>query len=215
MVTRLDFAEPFFSVDLVEDEARYTVEKMSIVINLAERTGVTLYVRTMPILPLRGTVCRGVTLENVKKALIVKDYLRTDLNDIATVKAIKSTWPSLYEMSGLERHKGLPYYKSPKFRTGDGRDHMELNFCFVSEPNCPSGPHLDHDRPIDEVHAIIRGTAKMRVFETNDVNTLYQELNLREGNVHDKMYDENGVYPWHDMCSVTPCVYCPIELDRQ
>lgn len=41
-----------------------------------------------------------------------------------------------------------------------------------------------------------------------------QELNMAPGTVHDKMYDSKGNYPWHEYKSVTPCVYCPIELDR-
>ena len=28
------------------------------------------------------------------------------------------------------------------------------------------------------------------------------------------MYDSEGKYPWHEYKSVTPCIYCPIELDR-
>lgn len=213
-VKALDFAEPFFSVDYVVDEESYFVESESMVINLAEREGKDIMIKNIPVAPLRSTVVKGVMLEGVAKAIIVKDFRRTDISDVETIKKIKKTWPSLYDMSGLERHKGLPFYKSPKFKDGEGRDHIELNFCFVAQPNCPSGPHLDHDRPIDEVHALIRGRAMMRVFETNDESTKYKELNLAEGCVHDKMYDANGVYPWHDFQSVTPCVYCPIELDR-
>lgn len=213
-VQQLDFAEPFFSIDYIENEQDYFVEKKSIVINLAERTGRPLKVRTISVIPLKGTVAENVWIKNVDRAMVVKDYLRCDLNDIPTIQAIKKTWKSLYEMSGLERHKGLPYYKSPKFKTGEGSNHLELNFCFVSEPMAPSGPHLNHDRNFDEVHAQIRGYGKMRIFAENDVATFYEELNLAPGTVHDKMYDESGIYPWHDYQSVTPCVYCPIELDR-
>lgn len=213
-VRQLDFAEPFFSVDYVEDESSYYAEPKSLVINLAERSGELLYVKKMPVLPLKAAIVAKVSLSNVVKALVVKDYLRCDLNDEATVRAIKAAWPSLFKMSGLPRHEGLPYYKSPKFCTGQGRDHLQLNFCFVAEPLSASRPHQGHDRDFDEVHAQIRGWGKMRIYEENDYDTYYQELNMVPGVVHDKMYDAEGKYPWHEYQSVTPCVYCPIELDR-
>lgn len=213
-VTKLDFAEPFFSVDYVVDEESYYVDKKSIVINLAEHAQSNIYIRKVPIYPLKSSVVENITIDNIKKAIVVKDFQRCDLNDYKTIKAIKSTWKSIYACSGLERHKGLPYYKSPKFITGGDDDHMEINFCFVAEPFAPSGPHKTHTRNFDEVHAQIAGYGKMRIFEENDYSTLYRELNLCPGTVHEKMYDENGDYPWHEYMSVTPCIYCPIELDR-
>jgi len=48
----------------------------------------------------------------------------------------------------------------------------------------------------------------------DDKEYIHQELNMAPGTVHDKMYDSEGKYPWHEYKSVTPCVYCPIELDR-
>ena len=197
------------------NEDSYHVTDKSMIINLAERSQSVIYVHNLPVLPLKAAVVKNVHLENISLALVVKNYLSTDLNDISVIQKIKHTWPSLYEASGLIRHKGLPYYKSPKFRYGEGKDHLELNFCFVSEPFSPSGPHKDHDRDFDEVHALIRGVGKMRMFTENDYNTLYRELNMSEGTVHDKIYDSNGNYTWHEFQSVTPCVYCPIELDRK
>ncbi|SHJ20361.1 hypothetical protein [Lutispora thermophila] len=214
MIEQLDFAEPFFSVDYVENEDEYWVEKNSIIINLAERSQTIMYIKGIPIMPLKGTIAKGVYVKNIGQALVVKDYERCDLNDIQTIQAIKRTWKSLYECSGLERHKGLPYYKSPKFKVGEGRNHIEVNFCFVSEPLAPSGLHQLHDRDFDEVHAQIRGFGMMQKFVENDPNTYFGEYIMAPGIVHDKFYDETGYYPWHQYQSITPCVYCPIEIDR-
>ena len=60
----------------------------------------------------------------------------------------------------------------------------------------------------------IRGYGMMRVYEREDNVHIHQELNMAPGTVHDKMYDSKGLYPWHEYKSVTPCVYCPIEIDR-
>ena len=214
MVQALDFAEPFFSVDYIENEDSYFIEKKSMVVNLAERSQTVMYIKGIPILPLKGTIAENCTLEHIGQAFVVKDYERCDLNDIPTIQAIKKTWKTIYECSGIERHKGLPYYKSPKFKVGEGRNHIEINFCFVSEPLAPSGPHQGHDREFDEVHAQIRGFGKMQKFEKNDLSTYYGEYIMAPGIVHDKFYDETGYYPWHQYQSITPCVYCPIEIDR-
>ncbi len=210
-IQRLEFAEPFFQVDYVEGEASCAASGRCLVFNLAERSQKPLYIKGIPVMPLKGTVVEDVTVEHIDRALIVRDYDRLRLDDPEVVRQLKSTWKSMYERSGLERHKGIPYYKSPKARVGGD---TEINFCFVSEPMAPSGPHRDHDRDFDEVHAQIRGFGKMQKFEENDVSTFYQETFLAPGIIHEKFYNEAGEYPWHQYQSVTPCVYMPIEIDR-
>lgn len=210
-IQSLNFALPFFEVDYVENEESYFAKDRCLVLNLAERSQTVLYIKGIPVLPLKGTVVENVSVDNIGRALIVKDYDRYRLDDPSFIQKIKSTWRTLYECSGIERHKGIPYYKSPKVRVGGD---TELNFCFVSEPMAPSGPHRDHDRNFDEVHAQIRGFGKMQKFVENDTSTFYQEFIMAPGIVHDKFYDENGNYPWHQYHSLTPCIYCPIEIDR-
>ncbi|MBR6207898.1 MAG: hypothetical protein IKQ69_02770 [Oscillospiraceae bacterium] len=212
---QLNFAEPFFSIDYLEDEASYHVSKKSMVINLAEyeRENVLLDgERFIP--PLKAAVVQDMTIRNIVRAVVVWDFERCDLRDKDTADAIKRSWKTLYEMSGIERHRGLPYYKSPKFCIGEGDRHMELNFCYVDKGLVPSGPHRDHDRDFEEVHAQILGYGMMRVYEYDDNTRIHQELNMAPGTVHDKMYDSRGRYPWHEYMSVTPGIYCPIELDR-
>lgn len=214
-VSQVDFAEPFFSIDYVENEAEYRVTKKSMVINLAEKEQRSIVLSgERVILPLKAAVVQDMVVTDLVRAFIVKDFERCDLDDAKTVEAIKKSWKLLYECSGIERHKGLPYYKSPKLYIGEGSGHLELNFCYVDKGGIPSGPHRDHDRDFDEVHAQIRGYGMMRVYERDDNVHIHQELNMAPGTVHDKMYDSKGQYPWHEYKSVTPGVYCPIEIDR-
>ena len=215
-VHSLSFAEPFFRIDYVAGEARYTVDDKSMVINLSEREQHNIRLTDgRVILPLKAAVVRDMTLVGLTRALVIKDFERCDLSDPETGRMLRKSWKTLYEMSGLPRHKGLPYYKSPKFCIDEGGQHIEVTLCYVSEGMVPSGPHRDHDRDFDEVHAQILGYGKMRIFEYEDNTRLHQELNMAPGIVHDKMYDAEGRYPWHEYQSVTPCVYCPIELDRR
>jgi|GEM_PF-4170483 len=55
-VEKLTFAEPFFTVLYVEKEEKFSVEPMSLVINLAHKANQPLYVRDMPVAPLKATV---------------------------------------------------------------------------------------------------------------------------------------------------------------
>lgn len=210
-IQKLDFAQPFFEVEYVEQEAEYVCESKSLIFNLAERSGKALYIKGIPVMPLKGTVAEKVTVEQITRMLVVKNYDSFRLDNPDIIRQIKQTWRSLYECSGIERHKGIPYFKSPKARIGGD---TEINFCFVSEPMAPSGPHRDHDREFDEVHAQIRGFGKMQKFVENDTATFYQESIMAPGVVHEKFYNEDGVYPWHQYHSLTPCIYMPIEIDR-
>lgn len=210
-VLSLDFARPFFEVDYVENEAEYFCTTKCLVVNLAERSQTTMYVKRIPIPPLKGSIVERTAVTNIGRALIVKDYEALRLDDPEVIQRIKTTWRSLYDCSGIARHKGLPYYKSPKVRVGGD---TELNFCYVAEADIPSGPHRDHDRDFDEVHAQIRGFGKMQKFTENDVSTFYQESIMAPGVVHEKFYDADGNYPWHQYYSITPCIYMPIEIDR-
>ena len=76
-ILQLDFAEPFFSVDYVENEELYHVGKKSMVINLAEREQENILLddeRT--IVPLKAAIVQDMTLRRLAKAF-VNDY--TDL----------------------------------------------------------------------------------------------------------------------------------------
>lgn len=209
-IQKLDFGQPLFEIEYIEQEEYYYVPSKSVVINLAERKGKSFYIKGITVPPLKGTIVEGVAIEQVERALVVLDYDHYDIDDPDVIAMIKSSWKSLYACSGLERHQGIPYYKSSKVRVGGD---TELNVCFA-EAMAPSGPHRDHDRNFDEVHAQIRGFGKMQIFETNDPETFYQEYLLAPGCVHDKFYNEEGEYPWHQYHSITRVVYMPIEIDR-
>ena len=215
-VRTLDFAQPFYTVTFIDGEADYRVAAKSMVINLAGREQEPIYLDgERVILPLKAAVVQDMTVRNVIRAFVIEDFERCDITDPETAALIMRTWRTLYEMSGNPRHKGLPYYKSPKYIIDEGGQHIEFNLCYVNEGGVPSGPHRDHDRDFDEVHAQIAGFGMMRIYDYDENTQIHQELPMSPGTVHDKMYDSRGGYPWHEYMSVTPCVYCPIELDRR
>lgn len=208
-VKKLDFAAPFFNTEFVENEKEYFIEEKSLVINLSNIDAGTLYVKGMPVLPLKGTIIENVALTDISKALVVKEYDK-DFGDPKFFHAIRAKWPTLYQVSGFERHKGIPYYKSPQITVGC---NVRINFCYA-EPMAPSGRHQTHTPDFDEVHAQILGFGKMQKFTENRDDTFYQEVIMAPGIVHDKFYDKKGFYPWHQYYSITNSIYMPIEIDR-
>ena len=208
-VKKLDFAAPFFNTEFVEDEQEYFVRGKGLVVNLSNIDEGTLYVKNMPVFPLKGTIVENVALTSVAKALVVKEYDK-DSGDPQFFRAIRAKWPTLYQVSGLERHRGIPYYKSPQVTVGG---NVRINFCYA-EPMAPSGRHQTHSPDFDEVHAQILGFGRMQKFTEDRGETFYQEVIMAPGIVHDRFYDEKGLYPWHQYCSITDCVYMPIEIDR-
>ena len=209
-VKGLDFAEPIFEMDYVEGEERYWVEEPSIVINLAHKTSGVIFLNGTKILPLRSTIATGVFVENIEKALVVKDYLRYDVTNSEIGSQVMGIWKSLYEWSGREVQKGIPYHKTEKIWLSDD---IAVTVCFAA-PMAPSGPHKEHAFALDEVHAQIQGLGKVQMFKESDTDTFYQEYILAPGNTHDVIYNDEGEYPWHQYHSVTAAVYIPIEIKR-
>ncbi|WP_455597177.1 hypothetical protein [Cloacibacillus porcorum] len=208
-ITKLDFAAPFFKVEYLENEEKYFIKEKSLVFNFSIAEDEYIFVKTIPIYPLKGTIVENVAITQVKRALVVKDYDR-DTDKPEFWASIKAAWPTLFSISGFERHKGIPYYKSPQVTVGGNR---RINFCYA-EPMSPSGRHQIHVPDFDEVHAQILGFGKMQKFTENDDATFYQEVIMAPGIVHDKFYDKTGYYPWHQYHSITDCIYMPIEIDR-
>lgn len=207
-ISKLDFARPFFNVEYVENEKEYFIKEKSLVFNFSVNEEEKIFVKTIPLLPLKGTVVQNVAVLQIRQALVVKDYDR-GAECPAFWADLKAKWPSLFSISGFERHRGIPYYKSPQITVGGRR----INFCYA-EPMAPSGKHQTHTPDFDEVHAQILGFGKMQKFTENNDDSFYQEVIMAPGIVHDKFYDKTGYYPWHQYCSITDCVYMPIEIDR-
>lgn len=207
-VLNLDFAAPFFRVEYLENEAEYFIKEKSLVFNFSTEDGQNVFVKGIPVLPLKGTIVQNVAITHVRQALVVKNYDK-DADKPEFWTAIKATWPTLFQVSGLERHRGIPYYKSPQVTVGGRR----INFCYA-EAMSPSGKHKTHIPDFDEVHAQILGFGKMQKFTKDNDETFYQEVIMAPGIVHDKFYNKNGDYPWHQYYSITDCVYMPIEIDR-
>lgn len=207
-VQRLDFASPFFDVSYVECEREFFIDKKSLVFNFSRSE--SLFVKGIPVLPLKGTVVMNVAVNCLSRALVVWDYDRCAA-ERDFWRGMKAQWPSIYQVSGFERHRGIPYYKSKQVTVGGD---TRINFCYA-EPMSPSGRHQTHVPDFDEVHGQILGFGKMQKFTEDSDDTFYQEVIMAPGIIHDRFYDAEGRYPWHQYCSITDCVYMPIEIDRK
>jgi len=206
LIQALDFAGPFFQVDYIENAEVYFVESPSVLINLARSP---LQVLGSPLPFLHSTIVRQVNVRQITKALIVKNYEQCSPDDPDTYHQIACCWKSLWEYSGLERNRGIPYYKSPRVVLNG----ISINFC-LAEAATPSAIHQKHEQDFEEVHLQICGTGKVQKLTDNDPATVYQEYALCPGTTHDLLSRPDGEYPWHRYCSITRGIFIVIEMNR-
>lgn len=207
-VKALDFCGSFFQVKYVENENKFFAGQETLFFNLSKNR--ESYILDSPVPPLKGRIVNRVEITNIEAAIFVEGYAGEKNNKIL-FEAIRNTWPTLFSITGLERHKGLPYHRSP--RKVQLNEETTIYFCYAA-PGIPSGPHKDHARNYDEVHGQILGYGKMQKLMEKDQESVYEEVILAPGIVHDKFCNEKGIYPWHQYFSITDCIYMPIEIDR-
>jgi len=203
-ITTLQFCEPFYTIKAVQDEKAYPVGHKSIVVNLSKNN---IMVKNMPIVYLKSSIVTNITITHLERAIIVEDYER-NTDHAGLFEAIKKMWPIMYDMSKLERHKGILLWRSTKEKIFGNTD---VNLCYIAA-NISTGPHKTHTTNFTEVHTQLLGVGKMQKMKENDYGTLYQEVILAPGMTHDPFYDDDRVYPWHQYQSVTDCIYMPIEM---
>ena len=199
---KLQFSEPFYSINFIDNETQYKIDNTGIVINLSER-GILVKDKTLNY--LRSTIVRNVTLKNIQRALVIEDYEKSE-DHSKLFSEIQKQWPLMYEMTGLERYKGVPVRRSPNEKIGN----IELYLFYVGAMT-NVGLHKQHSYM--EVHTQLLGYGKMQKFEENNYETLYQEEILAPGNTHEAFYNEENVYPWHQYQSISDAIYLYIIIE--
>ena len=106
-IQKCNFSEPFFQIKSVYKEETLPIDEKSIVINL-DKTN--LWVKEQPLGFLKSTILRNIEIKDVKHAILIEDYEKNS-NDTHLFDQIKSQWRMIYEMTQLDRHKGLPLWR--------------------------------------------------------------------------------------------------------
>lgn len=204
IIKTCQFCEPFYTIKAIQDEKEYRIGPKSIVVNLSQSN---IMVKDLPILYLKSSIVTNLTIYNLKRAIIVEDYER-NTDHAKLFEEIKKMWPTMYDVTKQERHKGIRLWRSSKEKIFG---NTEVNLCYIAA-NVSTGPHKTHTINFTEVHTQLLGIGKMQKMEENDCDTLYQEVILAPGITHDPFYNEQGVYPWHQYQSVTDAIFMPIEM---
>ena len=207
-IETLEFAEPFFTVRHVADEAEYRIGGRAILLNLSDRP---IGIRDQALGHLQSVVVADTPVHGVARALVVERF--DDYPDEETLFArVRSVWPSAYEVRGEERLKGVSHYMSPKIWIGT----LGLTMYHSGSVPLNVGLHKDHafcDVPgFREVHTQIIGFGKMQQCRDRDVATLYLEEPMAPGATHRPMYDSGGNYPWHQFETITPSIFMAVEM---
>lgn len=207
-VTNLDIAEPFFTIRVLKDEDRYTIDGKTILLNLSETP---VEIREQGLTSLQSVIVTDTEIRNMKHAVLVERF--TDhTNDDALMAQIRETWPSAFDVRQEERLRGVSHYMSPKVYVG------QVGFTVYHSGSVPLnvGLHKDHAFcPVPgfrEVHTQIIGFGKMQQCREKDISTLYLEEPMAPGTTHRPMYDDEGNYPWHQFETITPSVFMAVEM---
>ncbi|MCH2250452.1 MAG: hypothetical protein MK042_11730 [Cognatishimia sp.] len=207
-VEPLDFADPFFSVELIENEATYSVSGKAIVLNLSETP---IQIREQSLAHLQSVIVADVTLSNLSHAVIIGG-IDAHTDELALMEQVRATWPSAFDVRGEERLRGISHYMSKKVWRG------QFGFTMYHSGSVPLnvGLHKDHNFcPVPgfrEVHTQIMGFGKMQQCREKDVSTLYLEEPMAPGTTHRPMYDAEGNFPWHQFETITPSIFMAVEM---
>lgn len=209
-VRKLNFALPFYVVEHVQNEQSYWVPGTCIIVNLALHSGKPIFIREAPVPPLHSATVRNTVIEQVVDALIIQDFERCDPEDDATQQKLAACWQSVWEYSGLERHKGVPFWMTPKQQLAAG---TEIKICY-GKPHATAGAHQEHPKVFDEIHVQLGGIGRVEKWSDCGADSLYQQYILAPGSTHDSLCDKKGCYPWHRYYSITHVTFLVIEIDR-
>ena len=207
-ITKIDIGEPFFSLELVEDEQSLSVISKTIVVNLSENP---IMIEKQRLAEFQSNYVMGTDLVNVDQAILIRN-LRPDLSEQEFCHQVGEHWPSAYQVRKEERLRNVRHYMSPKEWVG------QQGFTFYYSATVPLnvGLHRDHSFcPVPgyrEVHTQVVGLGKMQQCLAKDLSSLYFEELMAPGNTHRPMYDQNGEYPWHQYETITPSVFLAIEV---
>ena len=204
----LSIADPFYSVEIKQNEAIVPIGERSIILNLSQTP---IGVMDQTIGALQSTILRDTEAKRVEHAVVIRG-LDDHPNEEELMRQVRKTWPSAYDVRKEERLKGIGHYMSPKVWVG------QFGFTLYHSATIPLnvGLHKFHDFcPVPgfrEVHTQIAGFGKMQQCREKDINTLYLEEPMAPGATHRPMYDAEGNYPWHQFETITPSIFMAVEM---
>ena len=207
MVQKLTFGEPFIETRYIEAEEEYTTPGHCILVNLDTEQGILMNGEfTLP--PLQAARTCEAQIRVPGKALLICNAGTLNLSDLQTLDCLRKVWKSNWELTHLEKHRGVPYYKSPRVTQGN----VTMNFCLVSEPDCPSGIHREHDGLVKELHVQIVGEGAVDLLRSEDPASMFASLPLTAGSVHMPTWNAEGKYPWHRYRSKSRSIFLAVEI---
>lgn len=207
-VSRIDIAEPFFTVRLIQDEQRFEIDARSILLNVGPRP---VRVEQQRIEALTSVIVQQTVVHDVEACILI-DGFDCGSDETAVLERIRQTWPTAFEIRGEERLRGVEHYCSPKVWIGG------LGLTFYHSASVPLNVGLHRDHPFcpvpgfREVHTQIMGLGKMQQCREKSLDTLYLEEIMAPGMTHRPMFDADGNYPWHQFETITPSVFLALEM---
>lgn len=203
----LDFAEPFFTVLYLKEQAIFKVGMPSILLNLSVDP---IIINNTELGFYESTIVTNVEITNIKKALLVDDYDRNSTADQEDFfKSIMNVWTIAREYTGNPNHENVQMWFSPKVQIDDD---LFVNMSFGNKVPVEIGMHRTHSAILKEMHTQIVGYGKVQMFRYNDLSSIFREELMAPGCSHHTMFNASGNYPWHQYETVTRGIKMVTEL---
>ena len=207
MIEKLSFGEPFLETHYLEKEESFSVTGHCLLMNLDTELCV-LVENEFSVPTMTAVHIQDAQICVPGKALLIFGAETLDLNDLLTLDCLRSAWKSNWELTHLDKHRGVPYYKSPRITVGG----VTMNYCLVADPGCPSGIHREHGKPVRELHMQVVGEGAVDLLRSEHPSSVFASLPLSAGTVHVPEWNAEGIYPWHRYRSVTRSIFLGIEM---
>ena len=109
-ITKIDIGEPFFSLELVENEQSVQLSSKTIVVNLSVNP---ITIEKQQLAEFQSNYVTGTNLVNVNQAILIRN-LRPDLSEKELCDQVGELWPSAYQVRKEERLRNVGHYMSRK-----------------------------------------------------------------------------------------------------
>lgn len=210
MIRQMEIGKPILVIKYIEDENNFSIDQLAILVNIDVKGKRDIMIENIPLKPMKGTIVGHTVIGRIDSAVIIENYEEI-ANDPEIWDKVAKAWPVMYSLRPEERFKGLPFYSA------QGECEVTPGIRVLPNAICKAvnlGTHKAHPRDIDEYHVQILGYGIMQKCHEQSLDTVFQELHMAPGLVHDLIFDANGEYPWHQYKSLGNAFFMGIHVDR-
>lgn len=203
MRKKLNFSNPFFSAEYIENENSVSITNYGILINLGEKE--IEVDKQGSIAKYKSYLLKNYQIKHqIQKAILLSFDFDPVSNNTELNKFCENNWDNNKIRYPEDSSKwDFKILRSSIEKIGN----IEFNCWFLPEKTASS---IHNAHVFKEVHTQVYGLGIMNKFREQDPETLYQRMYMPPGFTHDFFFDEKGTYPWHQYEAVSSSIWMAI-----